>query len=389
MTDPAEHLERYLVGGAVRDHLLNYPVYDRDWVVVGATVEEMQKQGYKPVGKEFPVFLHPETKEEYALARTERKSGHGYKGFEFFASPEVTLEQDLLRRDLTINAMAKDSCGNIADPYDGQRDLEARILRHVSPAFAEDPLRVLRVARFAARFKHLGFVVAPETMALMSAIAASQELQHLTRERVWAELERALGERSPEQFLLVLEQCHALTKLIPEFAQILQSASRDKALNSLLCSTSESNSACPRFAALCYFVEDEAPTTDPNGHALTAMLERLKAPNEFKSLSLLMQRQANALLGIAALSSEQKLRLYEGLDIQRRPQRLPAFLQSCRAIAGLSSASLEFPPEKALQQLRTAVEAIQPKELAAAGFKGKALGEELRNRRLQAIEVLP
>ncbi|MEH6812834.1 MAG: hypothetical protein V7677_09935, partial [Motiliproteus sp.] len=180
-------MKTYLVGGAVRDRLLGIPVYDRDWVVVGASVEQMAALGYRPVGREFPVFLHPKTKEEYALARTERKSGHGYKGFEFYASPEVTLEQDLQRRDLTINAIAEDDEGNIYDPFGGQQDLQQQRIRHVSEAFAEDPLRVLRVARFSSKLAHLGFRVAPETCQLMAAIAASGELEHLTRERVWAE----------------------------------------------------------------------------------------------------------------------------------------------------------------------------------------------------------
>jgi len=209
-------MQVYKVGGAVRDRLLGLPVTDIDRVVVGATTEEMLAQGFRPVGADFPVFLHPRTGEEYALARTERKSGRGYGGFTFYASPEVTLEEDLVRRDLTINAMAEDDQQNLTDPYHGQRDLEARILRHVSPAFAEDPLRVLRVARFAARYAGLGFTVAPETLELMRQLSESGELQALTAERSWKEISRALLEDQPQVFIEVLRDCGALKVLMPE-----------------------------------------------------------------------------------------------------------------------------------------------------------------------------
>ncbi|VTP67373.1 Multifunctional CCA protein [Serratia rubidaea] len=206
----------YLVGGAVRDSLLELPVVDRDWVVVGATPEQLLAQGYQQVGKDFPVFLNPQTHEEYALARTERKSGHGYTGFTCYAAPDVTLEEDLLRRDLTINAIAQTTEGELVDPYHGVQDLNARVLRHVSAAFGEDPLRVLRVARFAARFAHLGFTIAPETAALMRQMADSGELAALTAERVWKETEKALQSRSPQVYFQVLRDCHALGVLFPE-----------------------------------------------------------------------------------------------------------------------------------------------------------------------------
>ena len=373
-----------LVGGAVRDKLLNYPIYDRDWVVVGATVEQMLELNYQAVGKEFPVFLHPKTKEEYALARTERKSGHGYKGFEFYANPEVTLEQDLQRRDLTINAMAEDKEGHIFDPYGGQKDIAAHLLRHVSPAFSEDPLRVLRVARFAARFKHLGFSVAQETIELMANIARSGELKHLTRERVWAELERALTERSPEQFFLILEQCNALVELFPEIQQVLNSTLREQAIAAFKLGCQLSDDAAPRFATICYFIDKIDPALPLN--TLASMLERLKAPNEYKALCLLVQQQCDQLLQIDLLNSEEKLRLYEGLDIQRRPQRLPLFLKCARAIANLGPGKDLFSQELTLQQLRNTIDAIQPREIAAAGFKGKALGVELRHQRLTKID---
>ena len=211
-------MNRFRVGGAVRDTLLGYPHQEIDWVVVGSTPEEMTAAGYTQVGRDFPVFLHPDTKEEYALARTERKSGPGYHGFTVHADPSVTLEEDLERRDLTINAMAMDGDGVVTDPYGGQADLDAKILRHVSPHFVEDPLRVLRVARFAARYHYLGFVVAEETQRLMAEIVAAGELPHLSTERVWVETERALGEKNPEIYCQVLHDCGALQALMPEVA---------------------------------------------------------------------------------------------------------------------------------------------------------------------------
>ena len=206
----------YRVGGAVRDKLLNYPSQENDWVVVGATPEKMTQLGYLPVGSDFPVFIHASTGEEYALARTERKSGHGYQGFVFHTNTDVTLEQDLVRRDLTINAMAEDHDGSIIDPYGGQRDLGLKLLRHVSDAFIEDPLRVLRIARFAARYHHLGFTIAPETMALMTSLSASGELNYLVAERVWKETERALAEPSPDVYIEILRECGALKVIFPE-----------------------------------------------------------------------------------------------------------------------------------------------------------------------------
>ena len=210
----------YLVGGAVRDKLLNYPSDENDWVVVGSSPEQMVELGYQPVGQDFPVFIKPQTGEEYALARTERKSGHGYQGFTFHTAADISLEEDLIRRDLTINAMAQDDSGQIIDPYGGQQDLQARVLRHVSDAFTEDPLRVLRLARFAARYHHLGFSIAPETLTLMTDIAASGELAHLVAERVWKETERALCERSPDIYIQVLRDCGALQILLPEVEQL-------------------------------------------------------------------------------------------------------------------------------------------------------------------------
>ncbi len=373
-------MKTYLVGGAVRDRLLNQPVYDRDWVVVGATAEQMSALGYQAVGKDFPVFLHPRSKEEYALARTERKNGHGYKGFDFYASPDVSLEQDLQRRDLTINAMAEDERGQVIDPFGGQRDLAERRLRHVSPAFAEDPLRVLRVARFAARFSHLGFQVAAETLRLMAQIADSGELQHLTRERVWSELERALQERSPGVFFELLRQCRALAVLLPEIDQLLASADGPAALAALQRSTAYPTLAATRLAILCLFIDGGRERLEP-------MLVRLKAPNDTRALCLLVSAQARTLLAVETLNPEQQLTLYENLDLQRRPERLPQLLLACRAVAAVEPGA-ELAAEQQLQQLCRAVETIEPRQLTAEGFKGKALGNELRRRRLLAIHAL-
>ncbi len=374
-------MKTYLVGGAVRDRLLGIPVYDRDWVVVGASVEQMAALGYHAVGRDFPVFLHPKSKEEYALARTERKSGHGYKGFEFYASPEVSLEQDLLRRDLTVNAMAEDDDGEIIDPFGGQQDLQKHCLRHVSEAFSEDPLRVLRVARFSAKLSQLGFTVAPETQQLMSEIAASGELEHLTRERVWAELERSLTEPSPQQFFQVLKHCNGLQILIPEVDQLLSGPESDAAITALQRCANLKASAAATFATLCRFISSDRAIIEP-------MLERLKAPRQFKELCLLICQHADALLHLEQRTAEQKLRLYEGLDLQRRAERLPQILTSCRALAGLDRDHHPFALEQQLQQICEAINSVQPATLAAEGLKGKALGTELRHRRIQALHQL-
>ena len=271
-------MQVYLVGGAVRDELLGRAVRERDWVVVGATPAELERLGYRAVGRDFPVFLHPETHEEYALARLERKVGPGYRGFVTDFSPAVTLEQDLGRRDLTINAMARDGAGRVIDPHGGQADLGARVLRHVSPAFAEDPVRILRVARFAARFAGLGFTVAPETLALMRTMVDSGEASALVSERVWRELERALGEPAPQRCLEVLRDCGALTVLLPELAGHADAA----AAWALLRAAAERGAATPvRWAALLAGL----PTAQ-----IEALCARLRVPNDYRELALLAAR---------------------------------------------------------------------------------------------------
>jgi len=295
-------MRAYVVGGAVRDELLGLPVQDRDYVVVGSTPEEMERLGYKPVGKDFPVFLHPQTHEEYALARTERKSGRGYKGFTVHASPDVTLEDDLRRRDLTINAMAKAEDGTIIDPFDGRRDLENKILRHVSDAFAEDPVRILRTARFAARF---GFEVAPETLALMKRMVNSGETDYLVPERVWQEISRGLMEREPQRMFEVLERCGLRERLLPELETF---------------GPLEGNLA-ERFARLAW------PLKEPE---VEELCERLKVPNEVRELALLACRNRVALRASRLATPHALLELLKRTDAFRRPERFQELLAVAR-----------------------------------------------------------
>jgi tRNA nucleotidyltransferase (CCA-adding enzyme) len=292
----------YLVGGAVRDELLGLPVKERDYVVVGSTPEEMERLGYKPVGKDFPVFLHPTTHEEYALARTERKSGRGYKGFTVHAAPDVTLEDDLRRRDLTINAIAKDEQGRLIDPFGGKKDLERKILRHVSDAFAEDPVRILRVARFAARF---GFDVAPETMALMKRMVESGETDYLVPERVWQEFSKGLLEREPLPMFEVLDACGLRQKLLPEIASIGK-------LEGTL---------AQRFARLAWPLKESE---------VEALCDRLKVPGEVRELALLACRNHVALRASRLATPEALLELLKRTDAFRRPERFQDLLAVAR-----------------------------------------------------------
>lgn len=369
-------MQIYLVGGAVRDKLLKHPVYDRDWVVVGATPQQMLAQGFQPVGKDFPVFIHPKSGEEYALARTERKSGKGYTGFTYSADPDVTLEEDLMRRDLTINAMAEADDGTLIDPYQGKRDLEARILRHVSPAFAEDPLRVLRVARFAARYAHLGFSVAPETLALMRQLAHSDELDHLTAERVWKETERALGEPTPATYIELLSACDALPKLFGEWLPLTASQVAVEHLRQTLTRTIDlGGGAIERFSALMALA-----TAGQDEHAaLTAIrgfCDRLRTPKAWLEQAQQVRQCHEALARFATLSGEQRFQIVQALDLLRRPQRLPGVLCSASALH-----PEQIPEPAHFQHLLEKLNALQPQTLIAQGFKGKALGDELNRRR--------
>jgi tRNA nucleotidyltransferase (CCA-adding enzyme) len=343
----------HLVGGAVRDALLGLSTSDRDWVVTGATPAQMQALGYRPVGKDFPVFLHPHSKEEYALARTERKSGHGYKGFVFNADPAVTLEEDLQRRDLTINAIARTEDGQIIDPWGGVRDLEARVLRHVSPAFAEDPLRVLRVARFAARFAPLGFRVAPETLTLMRQLSSSGELQHLVAERVWQEMEKALGEPAPAEFFRVLRECGALQVILPEVDALfgvpqpaLHHPEIDTGVHVLMCLEQAARlSADPvvRFATLVHDLGKgttlRAYWPSHHGHEergvalIAALSERLRVPTRFAAIGRLVSQYHTHCHRAGQLRADTLLKLLEALDAFRRPLQLTQFLLACEADA--------------------------------------------------------
>jgi tRNA nucleotidyltransferase (CCA-adding enzyme) len=356
-------MKAFLVGGAVRDKLLGYPHHEHDWVVVGATPEEMLKAGFKPVGKDFPVFLHPQTNEEYALARTERKSGHGYHGFNFYCAPDVTLEQDLERRDLTINAIAEDESGALIDPYGGQRDLERKLLRHVSPAFAEDPLRILRVARFAARYHHLGFRIAPETLELMRNIVDSGEVEHLVSERIWKETERALGEFNPEIYFSTLHQCGAMSRLAPEL--------RDDALgfSELEHCAAKFQKPLVRYAVLCHRL-----TT---GEA-TAFCARICAPNDYRELTKLTITQLPELKN--ANTPETAFSVIEQSDALRRPQRFELLLEVATALQV---------DEKIIEHFRNAhrhAAAIIAQPLIERGLSGKDLGEQMRRERLAAIQ---
>ncbi|SFF95591.1 hypothetical protein [Neptunomonas qingdaonensis] len=370
-------MDIYLVGGAVRDTLLNYPVYDKDWVVVGATPEAMLTLGYKPVGSDFPVFIHPTSGEEYALARTERKSGKGYSGFQYHASPDVTLEEDLSRRDLTINAMALSNDGQLIDPYGGQHDLQAKILRHVSPAFSEDPLRVLRVARFAARYAHLGFTLAAETLQLMQEISDTDELEHLTKERIWQELDRALGEKSPLTFFLVLESSHALTKLLPEFKALINSPAADS-LQQLF--TDEIGNEV-RFATLCTLCFMDTPNAET---AILTTCQRLKTPNQYRDLSTHTVKAIGVLHTWQGATAGQRLSLIQALDLIRRPERLCGILDACCLLSrALYQETLKT---EEIEALLTRLKAINPSHLIQKGFKGAALGNEIKRLQLEMCQ---
>jgi len=346
-------MEIYLVGGAVRDSLLDLPVRDKDWVVVGSNAKLMKEQGYLQVGKGFPVFLHPQTKQEYALARTERKVGVGYLGFEFDASEFVTLEQDLLRRDLTINAIAESSDGQLIDPYNGRRDIKDKVLRHVSPAFAEDPLRVLRVAKFAARFARLGFTVAPETLKLMSNIVQSGEIDALVRERVWQEIEQTMGGPAPDVFIAVLRDCGALKSILPEVDRLFgvpqpvkYHPEVDTGLHTLLSlqqAVKLTDDPVIRYATLVHDVgkgvTDKANWPSHHAHETLGLplqadiSKRLHVPNEFAKLAALVCEHHTKMHRIKELRPATLLKLIEALDGFRRPERVQKFLLACEADA--------------------------------------------------------
>jgi tRNA nucleotidyltransferase (CCA-adding enzyme) len=343
----------YVVGGAVRDELLGLPVQDRDYVVVGATPERMIEQGYMPVGSDFPVFLHPETKEEHALARTERKTAPGYKGFVFHASPEVTLEEDLRRRDFTINAMARDEEGRLIDPHGGERDLRMGILRHVGEAFAEDPVRILRAARFAARF---GFAVAPETLALMQSMVQAGEADALVPERVWQEISRGLMELKPSRMFEVLRASGALARILPELEALLAAPEGAYALAALDESALRKATLPVRYAALLGFL--------PGIASVESASARLKVPSECRDLAILASRECAQVSAAQALAPEQLLGLVERCDALRRPARFAELIDACDCARGPGAG--RFPQRELLRKALSAVQSVDAGTIAAS-----------------------
>lgn len=368
-------MQIYLVGGAVRDELLQLPVQERDWVVVGATPAQMEQLGYRLVGQSFPVFLHPQTQEEYALARTEQKHGQGYKGFTVNANPQVTLEEDLLRRDLTINALAKDKHGNLIDPYGGQQDIQLKLLRAVSPAFSEDPLRVLRVARFAARFAHLGFQIEASTEQLMRQLTASGELLTLTKERVWVEVEKALACLNPEVFWQVLTRIGAIQELWPALAAQLHQQPRN--LDWLRLSAQTTTSAKVKFSLPQRFCT-LALNADPD--LIAALTQQLLLPKAYQRLmqAVIALEQHPALTQLSAAGC---MDMFNQLDAWRQPETFSAALELMQLTHKTTQAAklLEL-----LQQAR----ALNAQQLLQQGLKGPALGQELAKVRQAKLQQL-
>jgi tRNA nucleotidyltransferase (CCA-adding enzyme) len=396
----------YAVGGAIRDELLKREVYERDWAVVGGSAEQLIAKGYKPVGKDFPVFLHPKTREQYALARTERKVGPGYHGFSFDTSTEVTLEEDLGRRDLTINAMARDSNGKIIDPYGGQIDLEKRVLRHVSPAFAEDPLRILRVARFAARFNKIGFTVAKETEKLMRKMVSAGEADSLKPDRVWQETEKALSGPTPEIYFKVLRDCSALSTVFPEINALFGIPQPEKwhpevdtgihTLMALSIAACVTDSVAVRFATLTHHLGKATTPKDilPKHHGheersveiLESFCSRLPIPKRYRELAVAVAQQHGKAHRVKELKSNTIYKLLESLDALRRPERFEEFILACEADAR-GRTGFENRQYSQADVLRTALNAarkVRAKDLGEIE-QGPDLGETLRKYRVKAI----
>jgi tRNA nucleotidyltransferase (CCA-adding enzyme) len=408
-------INSYLVGGAVRDKLLGHKVYDHDFVVVGATVEQMLVLGFTQVGKDFPVFIHPKTKEEYALARTERKQGHGYTGFVCDASAAVTLEEDLLRRDLTINAMAMPlSSGaekiTIIDPYNGQMDLKNRVLRHVSSAFIEDPLRVLRVARFAARYHDYGFTIANETLELMTKISKSGELATLSGERVWQEMQRSLSESHPEVFFQVLHDCGALAKIWPDLNALWGVPNPEK-WHPEICSgihtimvlqqaVKLSNKTSVRFAALCHDL-GKSLTLEENwpihqGHEKSGLMlvekicDQLKAPKDHKILALKVCEFHLHCHKAFELNASTVVKLFDSLDVWRKPEAFFDFLTACTADfrGRLHFEAKSYPQVNYLKSAFKAALTVTAKEFVEQGLKGVEIKEAINNKRIAVVQKI-
>ena len=407
MTDPAASLQAYRVGGCVRDALLEIAHQDSDWVVVGTTPERMQELGFKRVGKDFPVFLHPHTAEEYALARTERKTAPGYKGFTVHADPQVTLEEDLKRRDLTINAIAQTRDGDLIDPWGGLQDLQQKILRHVSDAFVEDPVRILRVARFHARFAPLGFRIAPETMGLMRHMVQSGEVDALTPERVWRELDRALGEAAPSTFILTLRECGALSVLFPEVDRLFGVAQRadyhpeiDTGIHTMMvidraaCLSQDSRVV---FAAL---VHDLGKGTTPASvlprhtdhesrsvELIREMCRRLPVPNEYRDLALIVAAHHGISHRITELRPNTVVKKLEMMDAFRRPERFERFIVACQADAQgrLGLHEQPYPQADIWRRSYAAAVNVTVDDLIKQNVAGPQIGAQLHARRVAAV----
>ena len=397
----------YRVGGAVRDKLLDYPSDENDWVVVGSSPEEMVELGYQPVGQDFPVFINTKSGEEYALARTERKSGHGYQGFAFHTAPDVSLEDDLIRRDLTINAMAEGHDGSIIDPHGGQQDLANKVLRHVSDAFTEDPLRVLRVARFAARYHHLGFSIAAETLQLMTEISASGELQHLVAERVWKETDRALCERSPDIYIQVLRDCGALALLFPEVEKLFGVAQRADyhpevdtgihILMSLQQAARLSDSSPIRFSVLVHDlgkgITPDHVLPSHSGHEARGLplvkdvCDRLKVPNEHRQLAMVVTEFHLLCHKAFELKPETILKLLKAIGALKSSSRLDDFLTCCEADARGRTGfeDRDYPSSAYLREAREIVIKTDIADLVEAGISGAEIGQQLSLRQTAAL----
>ncbi len=401
-------VKTYLVGGAVRDALLGLAIKDRDWVVVGSTPEAMTALGYQTVGQDFPVFLHPKTKEEFALARTERKAGRGYKGFTCYSSPDVTLEQDLIRRDLTINAIAQDKNGQLIDPYNGLDDLKQRVLRHVSSAFVEDPLRVLRVARFAARFHHLGFTIADETIALMGQIVTSGELSELTAERVWQEWQKSLSYDNPQQFLTVLRQCGALRVVLPEI-DALYGVPQPKQWHPEIDTGIHTVMVAQQAALLSpHLLIRFASQMHDLGKALTPkeilpshkmheqrgldvikqLCKRVKVPNEYRDLALIVCEHHTNIHHANELKATTFIKLFDKMDAWRKPERVEQLVLCCTAdFKGRTG--FEHKIYSQADTVRSAFKAalsVEVKQIVASGFTGADIRVELTKQRVEAIK---
>ena len=400
-------MEIYLVGGAVRDKLLGLPVKERDWVVIGEKPDSMLKQGFRPVGKDFPVFLHPKTHEEYALARTERKTAPGYKGFAIHAAPDVSLEQDLIRRDLTINAMALTPQGQLIDPYGGQRDLEQRLFRHISPAFAEDPVRILRVARFAARYAHLGFTLAEETRNLMQVMVETGEVDHLVPERVWAELFKALSEKMPSEFFNTLKACAALAKIFPELNCLFGVPQPEKhhpevdtgvhAMLSLEQAARLSSSPEVRFAALVHDlgkgVTPKASWPHHYGHetlglpVLESLCTRLRVPNSFKVLAMQVMQYHTHSHRAFELRASTITDMLAALGAYKAGHKLPEFLQACEADAKGRTGfeNTLYPQAELLRGAARVASSVDTSSILNGELKGAHIGEAIRRLRIKAV----